>query len=56
MKNGSRDIYRIQTVDGCVSCKANDDIWVWSDEILKVWASEKITDWPKWSLYEEESD
>lgn len=33
-------------------CKANEDAWVWSESILKIFKSEKVTDWPKWDLYQ----
>ena len=42
---------RIRTSDGTVMMRSNENLWVWTDEILDIWISEKSMSWPKWSLY-----
>ena len=31
--------------------KPNDYMWVWDQNIEKVWICERTSDWPKWDLY-----
>ena len=41
---------RIQTEEGCEYCRGNSTVWVWGQEIVKVWETEKEMDWPTWML------
>ena len=42
---------RVQTDDGTCQVKAGQSIWIWAEQIVKVWEAEKSVEWPKWSMY-----
>ena len=39
VKNLGKEIVRIQTNDGCAFCKGGESIFIWADEIVKIWES-----------------
>jgi hypothetical protein len=43
---------RLKWKYGTVYLRPSESAWVWSDEIERVWVTDRELEWPRWTLYE----